>query len=66
VKSVVLSASLGGFIAGFVWMFITALTDGSKSAIAGGGLGFLVAGFVVSGIVATLVRRSKRAASAAS
>ena len=63
-KSVVLSASLGGFIAGFVWMFITALTDGSKSAVVGGGLGFLVAGFVVSGIVATLVRRSKRAAAA--
>ena len=63
-KSVVLSASLGGFIAGFIWMAITALTDGSKSAIVGGGFGFLVAGGIVSGIVATLVRRSKRAAAA--
>lgn len=61
-KSIVLSSLLAGFIAGFIWMAITALTGGSKAAIVGGGFGFLVGTAVVAGIITAIISRSKQRA----
>jgi hypothetical protein len=60
-KSEVLSGLLAGFIAGFIWMAVTVLAGPyDKGAIVGGGLGFVVGTAIVTMIVSTVIRRSRR------
>lgn len=52
------SSLLAGFIAGFIWLFITSFTDIDRTASALIGLGFVVVVAVVTAVIAGMIGRS--------
>lgn len=52
------SALLAGFIAGFIWLFITSFTDINRNTAALLGLGFVVVVALVTAVVSGMVDKS--------
>lgn len=60
-RSAIISSLLAGFIAGFIWMFISNLAGGQMpSVIAAIGLVFVGATSIITGIIIAIIRRSIR------